>query len=156
MTMKALPLLLLLLLAACRTDSPPPGETPAAPEPDRRTLDIAVAVFAHMFEHADDWDRENPRRLVSVEGRCPARLLERLRDRTNLVVLSPFDEGAPVPRGDDSLFYEITEVTEGNDGEMTVECHVVWHPLAARGYEYRLRKKAGKWVVVDVEFTWLS
>ena len=44
------------------------------------------------------------------------------------------------------------------DGGATalVKCHVMWHLLAARGYDYHLERGPKGWRVVRVVPTWLS
>lgn len=141
------------------------NDTAALAAPD---LDISAAVFTYMFAHAGNFGRNISRRLVSILDRCPPEFAERLRKRTGEAVLSPLVEstreypngqflgGRYSPKGDDSLFYEISAIQPQEDGTVDVRCSVRWHSSAARGFEYTLKKRNGEWVVVRVVLVWTS
>ena len=131
-------------------------------------LDVCVATFLYMFDKASDWNRKVERRFISV-GKKPPDLLLACFEDAKVPVRSPyvrdptysegrFANGKYSPNYDSTLYYYVWmgSIRTVRDGRVIVKCGVTWGGLAARSYEYTLKKADGKWSVVNVKHTALS
>jgi len=138
-----------------------------APAPDE--IQIASVVFQHMFTNAENWNIDVKMRSwkyldfevvpKNILNQLPNSNFALMTNRYN-IVKRPDNEKTiqtiPQPTFFNGTLYSIDDLRIINGTEAMVKSHVEWHPLAARGYTYKLKKEGIRWVVIECKRTWSS
>lgn len=130
-------------------------------------LDICEASLRWTFTNALYSDELVEQRFVAAMGATPEDLLARFRDdrvpvKPALVKTTPQKNpdfgahGEEFPYERSSVHYYVDSIERGEDGDIVVECSVVYDIMAASGYTCHLRRRGGKWIVADGGMDWMS
>jgi len=138
-----------------------------APAPDE--IQIASVVFQHMFINAENWNIDAKTRSLKYLDYevVPKFILDQLPSSNFALMTNGYNivkrpnnekpiQTLPQPTRFNGVLYSIDDLRIINGTEAIVKSHVEWHPLAARGYTYKLKKEDVRWVVIECEQTWLS